>query len=254
MSAAPHALPGLAAALAPLMLVVALTWPLVLHLGRWHMLTAWGDSHIWVLDWSLRHLLQGDPAALIHKTAEAGYPVPRNMRSVGGAALLVYAPLRLLLSPLAAGTLTHLLIFSLTGLVSYAALGVTTQASPWTRAGTATAYAVGPTVISTLGMGEISNTQAWVLPAFLWVAATCCPLDPARPVRVGRAVLALFVGLIGGLSSPYYTLALPLIACGWALVAVVRRRLGGLLPGLALVAALGLGMLPVAAYYGGGAA
>lgn len=218
------------------------------------MVTAWGDSHIWVMDWTLRHLAQGDASALISRTAEAGYPVPRDLRSVGGAALLLYAPLRLLLSPLAAGTLTHWLIFSVTGLFTHGALGATTDASPWTRAAAATAFAVGPTVLSTLGMGELSNTQAWVLPAFLWAAAVTLPLELDRPVRLSRAPLAALVGLVGGLSSPYYTLALPLIAGVWALAAVLRRRAAGLLPAVALVGALGVGMLPVGAYYGGGAA
>jgi len=244
-------LPALAAALAPLLVVVGLSWPLVLHLGSWHMVTAWGDSHVWVMDWAARHLLQ-DPGALLGKTAEAGYPVPRDLRAVGGAALLLYLPLRLVLSPLAAGTLVHLLVFPVTALFTYAALGRLSRAGPWTRAALAAAFALGPTVLSTLGMGEISNTQAWVLPAFLLAADACCPLDTGRPLRPLRAGQVALVGLLGGLSSPYYTLALPLLAGGWALAAVLRRR--AWLAGGLVVVALGLGMLPVGAYYGGGAA
>lgn len=244
-------LPPLAAALAPLLLVLALTWPLALHLGQWHMVTAWGDSHVWILDWSFRHLARGEPQALWGQTAEAGFPTARDLRGLGGAALLLYAPLRLLLSPLAAGTLAHLLVFPLTGLVSYGALRRLTATEPWTAAAAASAFAVGPTVLSTLGMGEISNTQAWVLPAFLWVAAQVAPLEPDRRPRWVLAPLAALVGLLGGLSSPYYTLALPLIGLGWGLASLARRRLWA---PLALGLCLGLGMLPVAAFYGGGAA
>ena len=244
-------LPPFAAAAAPLLLVVALTWPLALNLGDWHMVTAWGDSHVWILDWTFRHLARGEPGAVVAQTAEAGFPTPRDLRGLGGASLLIYAPLRLLLSPLAAGTLAHLLVFPLTGLVTYGALGRLTPADPWTRAAAATAYAVGPTVLSTLGMGEISNTQAWVLPAFLWVAAQVAPLEPERAPRWALAPLAALVGLLGGLSSPYYTLALPLLCLGWGLVSLKRRRV---LAPLALGLCLGLGMVPVAAFYGGGAA
>ncbi len=223
---------------------MGLSWPLALHLGQWHMVTAWGDSHIWVMEWTLRHLLDGRPQALLQPTLEAGFPVARDLRSVGGAALLIYSPLRLLLSPLAAGTLTHLLVLPATSLLTHGALGALTRASPWTRAALASAYAVGPTVLSTLGMGEISNTQAWVLPAFLWAAHSMLPLDRST-VRLKRAPLVALVGLLGGLSSPYLGLALPLVAAGWVLAA---RRL---LPGGVLLLALFLGLLPVGAWFGG---
>lgn len=250
-------LPVVAAAVLPLAVVVGLTWPLLPQLGSSHMVTAWGDSHVWVMDWAARHLLQGDAAALVQPTAEAGYPGQRDLRAVGGAALLVYLPLRLLLSPLAAGTLVHLLVFPVTALFTFAALGRLTDADRWTRALLGSAFALSPTALSTLGMGEISNTQAWVLPAFLVVADRCCPLAGREPARPVWALAAALVGFLGGLSSPYYTLALPLIAGAWALVFAWRRRstpLPALLAAGALVAALGVGMLPVGAYYGGGAA
>ncbi|RME28425.1 MAG: hypothetical protein D6798_02425, partial [Deltaproteobacteria bacterium] len=151
-------LPVLTAGLAPLVVVVGLSWPLLPQLGRAHMVTAWGDSHVWVLDFVFRHLLRGEWSALVQPTAEAGYPVARDLRAVGGAALLLYAPLRLLLSPLAAGTLTHLLVFGVTGVLGHAALGRLTTATAWTRSALATAWACSPTALSTLGMGEISNT------------------------------------------------------------------------------------------------
>jgi len=250
-------LPVLLAGLAPLLVVVALTWPLLPQLGHAHMVTAWGDSHVWVMDEVFRHLLRGEWSALVQPTAEAGYPVARDLRAVGGAALLLYAPLRLLLSPLAAGTLTHLLVFSGTGLFCYAVLGRLTSASPWLRAALATAWACSPTALSTLGMGEISNTQTWVLPAWLLAADGCCPLDADRPARPAWALGAAAVGLLGGLSSPYYTLALPLVAAGWAAAFAWRRRARlprALVAPALLLGALFVGMLPVAAYYGGGAA
>jgi hypothetical protein len=98
------------------------------------MVTAWGDSHIWVMEWTLRHLLEGQPQALLQPTMDAGFPVARDLRSVGGAALLLYGPLRLLLSPLAAGTLTPLLVLPATSLLTYGALGALTRAPAWTRA------------------------------------------------------------------------------------------------------------------------
>lgn len=226
------------------LVVLALAWPLPLHLGQWHMLTAWGDSHIWVMEWTLRHLLALDPGGLVRPTDDAGYPVPRDLRSVGGAALLLYAPLRLLLDPLAAGTLTHLFVLPASATITALAMGALLPDSrPALRAPLAVAYALGPTVLSTLGMGEISNTQAWVLPAFLWACQAAFPFG--GPDRPARAPWIALVALLGGLSSPYLGLALPLLGLGWALL---RRRLGG---AALLLLCLLIGLLPVRAWFGG---
>ena len=44
-------LPPLVCFLACLVALVALSWPMPAHLGTWHLLTAFGDSHAWVFEW-----------------------------------------------------------------------------------------------------------------------------------------------------------------------------------------------------------
>lgn len=238
--------PRVAAALAflaTLTALCALSWPMPAHLGTWHLLTAFGDSHAWTFEWLAQTLLAGEWPTW---TSDAGYPQVRAVRIIGWGPALLFLSLRTLLSPLAAANVAQLLALPLSALAAFALLRRWTELTPLATAGLSASWALGPTLISTYGLGEISNTQAWVLPGFLYV------LDRADEERRWIPLLALF-SLVSVFSSPYFGLAMPLLVGAWALVRVVQARRrplpARLLRPAALVLAVGLGMAPSGLYF-----
>ena len=230
-------LPALAAFGAPLLALVALSWPLPLHLGSWHALTAFGDSHAWVLDLLGRHLARGEFPT---QTAEAGYPVLRDLRFIGLAPLAAALPLRALFGTLAAANLVQLLSLPTSGLAAYGLLRRWTDVDAWSAAALGAAWALGPTLLSTYGLGEISNTQGWILPGFLLVLDRTVYNLRWIPALVAFCAVAVF-------SSPYFALALPLLVGAYALTLL---RAKGLARPVILVAAVALGLGPSQLYYG----
>lgn len=224
--------------------MVALSWPMPAHLGTWHLLTAFGDSHAWVFEWLRGELAEG---RLPNETADAGYPQIRAVRLIGLAPAALFLLLRLGVEALAAANLVQLLSLPLSALAAFALLRRWTAAEPWTAAALSAAWALSPTLLSTYGLGEISNTQAWVLPVGLWL------MDRADEDLRWLPALALGA-LVGVFSSPYFGLALPLLAGGLALVRVLRPppgRVGAARwarPG-AVVLAVGLGLGPSGLYF-----
>lgn len=229
---------------APLALLCALSWPLPIHLGTWHLLTAFGDSHVWVFDWLARHLRAGE---LPGQTFEAGYPQIRSVRIIGWVPALVFLPLQAISSSLAAANLLQLLSLPASAGAAFALLRRWTDAGSWVCAALAMTYALGPTLLSTFAMGEISNTQAWVIPGFLWA------LDrAARDLRWLPALAAVSLAAI--FTSPYFGMALPLLVGGYAFA---RGRHGARRSAL-LVVIVGLSLAPSLLYFqphraGGGA-
>ncbi len=247
--------PAAVALVAGLLVVAGLSWPLALHLGTWHPLTPFGDSHVWVFDWLARTLGRGE---LPVTTWEIGYPHTRVVRIIGWLQALAAVPLRPFLGPLGAANAVQLLSLPASGVLAGLWIRRRTGADRWTAAALGLIYALCPTALSTFGMQEISNTQLWVIPAFLMALE----LSDAR----ARALpILLLVSFVAPFTSPYYALALPLIAGGWAVWRVWRPRLDApvrspgpgrarrmvvrmLRPALVL-AVIAVGMLPSRIYY-----
>ena len=247
-------LPPLVCFLACLGALVALSWPMPAHLGTWHLLTAFGDSHAWVFEWLRDELAAG---RLPTETADAGYPQIRGVRLIGWAPAALFLVLRTGLSALAAANVVQLLSLPVSALAAGALIRRWTDADPWVSGAMGVAWALSPTLLSTYGLGEISNTQAWVLPGCLWLMDAA----EANPRWLPALALGAFLGVF---SSPYFGLALPLLAGGLALARLWRPSSGRsgwarwIHPGL-MVLAVGLGMAPSGLYYmshdsGGGSA
>ena len=247
-------LPPLVCFLACLGALVALSWPMPAHLGTWHLLTAFGDSHAWVFEW-----LRGELAAgrLPVETADAGYPQIRAVRLIGWAPAALFMALRLGMGALAAANLVQLLSLPVSALAAGALIRRWTEADPWVSGALGVAWALSPTLLSTYGLGEISNTQAWVLPGCLWLMDRA----EADPRWLPALALGAFFGVF---SSPYFGLALPLLAGGLAVARALRPAPGRsgrarfIHPGL-MLAAVALGLAPSGLYYmahdaGGGGA
>lgn len=134
-----------------------------------------------------------------------GYPHERSVRALAWVPTLAYTLFRVVLPPLASANVVQLLSLPLSALAAMALIRRWTQSSPWTAAALGGIYGLCPTLLATLGVGEVSNTQAWLLPLFLLA------MDSA--LRGWRGLIAVAVlGLATTFTSPYYALALPLIA------------------------------------------
>ena len=180
----------------------ALWWPVPLHLDTLRPQTAFADSHVWVME-TLRLQIMG--LEMTDRICGPGFPHERSLRALAWVPTLAYTLLRLVLPALAAANLVQLLSLPLSALAAMALIRRWTQANPWTAAALGSIYGLCPTLLATLGVGEISNTQAWLLPLFLLA------MDSA--LRGWRGVIAVGVlGLAATFTSPYYALALPLMA------------------------------------------
>lgn len=214
--------------------VVGLCWPMPLHPATSHLLTAFGDSHVWVFDQLVQQLLDGE---LSERACAAGYPTARTMRAIGLAPLLVFAPLRALVGALAAANLVQMLALPLSAALAALWIRRVTGAPPGVSALLGAAWGLSPTLLGTFATLEISNTQAWLLPALLLA------LEAAWTSR-GAVVLVPLLGALTAFTSPYYALALPFLYAG---AAVGALREGGrvvlprvLIVGLLLAASLAL--------------
>lgn len=198
-----------------LVIVSALLWPLPIHLGQWHSPSAFGDSHIWVFEHSAHRLMAGDIA---ETTCAAGYPMPRHMRTIAwvpGLLAMLWMPIG---GPIVSTQLLQMLSLPLSGVVAGILIRRWTQCSPWVAQGLGLVYALIPTHLAHLASGEISNTQAWLLP--LWLLAMS---QPRSTIHVG--VASGLTAFVAGLTSPYTALALPLIGAFWvAGIALERPR------------------------------
>ncbi len=222
---------------------LALAWPLPLCPGScfrpntFGASHAWGGQHLW---YALLH--QDGPGA----TARAGYPWLREARFIGWVPLLATWPLRPFISALTAHHLLEVLALPMAGLAAWPLLRSWTDARPWTVAAACLVYAVTPYTLGTLAMGELPKLQIWCFPLFLLAAQRA--LTSARAGRWLLAVAAL--ALATSFSSPYYGLALPLLAGALALADSLRRR--RVARPLLLLVTLAAALIPAWAYYRGG--
>ena len=234
---------------AVLLIVVALSWPMPLYLNDWHMLTLFGDSHVWAFDRVARALLSGD---LPLETSDAGYPQERLFRIIGWGPLLLTMPTRVFLSPLGAANLAQLLALPLSAVAAAALVRRWTDADGWTAAAMGAIYGLCPTLLATYGMGEISTTAAWILPGLLLV------MDGAVRSAAWRWGLFGF-GLLSAFTSPAYGMVIPLLALGWAAwvgFAAIKRAGGlsehageALRPVLRVLLIVAVSLAPAVAYY-----
>lgn len=208
-----------------------------MQLDHVHVHTAFADSHVWVFD----RIARGLSTHLTHADCRAGFPTAHSMRPIGWVPGIVAVVLRPLLGALGAANLVQLLSLSASALAAAVLVRRTTAIEPHTAALLGAAYGLCPTLLGTFATGEISNTQAWILPAFLLAAHHTL----TRGLR-GLPAVAI-VGLAAAFTSPYYALALPFLAGGLALAALrapaQRLRAG------ALLATLALSLLPAHPYY-----
>lgn len=230
------------AAAVPLLVCGALWWPVPVALDHHHVHTAFADSHVWVFD----HLARRPDGDLPGAGCLAGYPIERSVRAIGWVPGLVAMALRPVLGALGAANLVQLLSLPASALAAAVFVRRTTGVDPYVAALLGAAFGLSPTLLGTLATGEISNTQAWLLPCFL-LAARGAVRDGPRALPAVAAV-----GLAAAFTSPYYALALPIIGGLYAAASLrdpaVRTR------ALAMLATLGAALLPAYPYYGGGAA
>jgi hypothetical protein len=240
-------LPVLTGFILSLSWVCALVWPLPLHLSEWHALSAFGDSHIWVFAQQSEALAAG---SLSETSCEAGYPFPRHMRSIAWVPGLLFLPLQAILGAIASTHLLQLLSLPLSGVLAGIWIRRVTGCSAWSSHAMGVAYALCPTHLAHLATGEISNTQAWIIPA--WLLAMQGPGGG----RLGTWRVILFTALVSlaaAFTSPYLALALPLMAGAWLLPRIIghpvsewiyrcRDRVAGTL-------GTALGLIPAWLYY-----
>ena len=226
----------------PLVVCSALWWPVPAHLDTWHVHTAFADSHVWVFD----RLARGAGETLPLADCMAGFPTEQTMRAIGWVPGLVAILLRPFLGALGAANAVQLLSLPASALAAALLVRRSTGADPVVAALLGAAYGLSPTLLGTFATGEISNTQAWLLPAALLA------IEAARNGSAPALAAVFAVGLVSPFTSPYYALALPFLA-GFSLLpslwsAAHRLRAVGIL------AVLAVSLLPAWPYYGGDAA
>ncbi len=237
----------------------ALFWPLPVALRGAYAPSAFGASHAWVFD----HLWRGvSGETALHETARAGYPWIRQARFIGWAPAALSWPLRPLLGPLGAAWAVLLLSPALSALAAWPLLRRWTGAGALACGAGCLVYGLSPFALSTAAIGEIPKQALWCFPLFLLALERALTAD--RPLRWLAALAAL--GPLTSFTSPYFGLALPLLAVagagGWlaarltargAAAGVSPRRLALARAGLTL-AAVALSLVPALLYYQGAAA
>lgn len=214
--------------------VIALLWPLAPRLTTHHTPTAFSASHAWVAE----HLWRALTGEHTHSpTADAGYPFLREARYIGWVPSVATWFFRPLLGPIGAFNLVQLLSLPASAVAAWPLLRRWTDAEPPVIAAACLVYGLCPFLVSTLGVGETPNLQAWGLPLVLY------GLDRVFSGERRYAALVLALSLATSLSSPYYGLLLPLLALGFAAFRV-RKAPMNVGVGLAAVAlALAPGLL-----------
>lgn len=214
--------------------------------GSRHLLTAFGDSHAWVLE----QLAQGRTTG---RHCVAGYPEARELRLIGWGPLLLGLPLRAVVGTVAAFHLLLLVSLPLSAAAAAALVRRWTGAGAGVQACLGAAYALCPTLLATLGAGELPKLQAWILPVALLALDDALRAGHGPVRRLAQLVLLGLVGLVSAFTSPYYALALPLLAGGMVLGQLWRHRrlqpAAALLRGGLVLGALYLGLSPAADYY-----
>lgn len=212
----PYRRAALAAAAVVGCVIVAVTWPVVLHAGTHYTPSPFGMLHAWTADLLWRVLSAGEAPS---PTCEAGYPWRRTALYIGWAPIVASWALRPLLGPIAAWQVVMWLSLPVTAAAGVAMLRRFTDASPLVCAALGAAWACAPFFLGVFGTGEVPNLQGGLLVAFL-IGADRSLLGE----RGGRPLLAI-AAVATPLTSPYFGLSLPFLLVG---MACVRVRLAGL--------------------------
>lgn len=194
--------------------VAALSWPLLPHLSTHYVVSAFNGGHVWAFDYMAR-IFTGElpPTRLID---DLGYPEPRTATVVAWAPALLATPFRPLLGPVGAYNLLCLLSPALSFLGAWALIRRVSEASPWVATAAALTYALCPYALGSLVNGQVEKLQLWA-PALILLCLHGVLTGPRR----GRWLLALSGATFTGAFSCPDTLAyLP-----FALVAVVLHQL-----------------------------
>ncbi len=213
--------------LATLVVVVALTWPAAVQLGATHHPSAFGASHAW-FGLHLHEVIFGDRT--LSPTNAIGYPGTRLGHYIGWLPALAGQPLQPLLGALGTHQLLELLVLPLSAAATVPLLRRWTGAESAALVAGAVVYATCPYLLGTLQMGEVPKLHAWWLPLFL--------LGFERALERRGVVLLAAVCVATAFTSPYYGLAMPLLAVGMALRAPIAALRPLVVVALALVPAL----------------
>ncbi len=197
-------------ALVSALLTAGLLWPLPLHPGSAHILTPFGDSHVWAFD-QMARMMSGEHDWAV-TTYFSGYPRTQLSLFIGWLPALMALPLRAVMNPLAAFNTVLLLTPTLSALLTYALLRRVTEARPWVAGAASLIYAFCPYMLSNLGNGNIEKAQQWFYPAYLllmWILLKRKHGWIALPLFPALALAMVF-------TEPYFGLILPLIATPFA--------------------------------------
>jgi len=228
------------AAVAVALVCGALLWPLPIQLGESYAPSAFGAAHAWGFD----HLWQAITGRALTPTAAVGYPWLREARFIGWVPAALSWPLRPLLGPLGAAQAVMLLSPALSALAMWPLVRRWTDAGPWIRAAACVIYGLSPFLLGTLAIGETPKLQAWCFPLFL--LAMDHALTGALRARLAGLAALLLLGVATSFTSPYFGLALPLLAGAGALWSWRRPDRAAL-----LLIAVAVSLLPAFFYYRG---
>ena len=231
--------PFLAVFLVSILLACALFWPLPMHLHTHWTPSAFASGHIWVADHlftSLIHLQ--DP----HHISELGHPFVREARFIGWAPVVASWPLRPILGPIGAFQLIGFVSLGLSALLAAHLIHRVTACRRGIAAGAGLLYAFSPYCLAVLQTGESPKAQIWLLPFFLLALLT---FEKSTKKAIGLVAAAT---LVTSFTSPYYGLALPLLACIFALQWLLKNRRKD---AFLLLLTVALSLLPALFYYGG---
>ena len=231
-----------------LTVVLALHWPLPLHLRSQHVLGAFHAGHVWCFDHIARMVTLQEPWAL--STGRIGFPLQGDTRFIAWAPALLAVPLRPLLGPLGAYNAVLLLAPAFSGLAAWALFRRLARVESWVAAGAAAAFALCPYALGSLANGQVAKFNLWILPVYLLAfhAVTHHPRRLAAWLGLASATL------IACFTSPSTALFIPLAAGLWSLGRVVGAAAGRVRALLLVMAILGVtavSMLPSWAYYMG---
>lgn len=219
------------------MILGALYWPLPLGLSSHWSPSAYGATHAWSANHLLESLIAGQNP---HSISDLGYPWIREARFIGWAPAIASWPLNPLLGPVGAFQLVVFLSVGLSSVLAARLIQSITQCAPTQAAMGGLLFALSPYQLSILQTGEAPKAQLWVIPLFLIAMKQCMESGKRGPMAVALAAF------IASFTSPYYGLALPLLAGIIALTLLPSKQIRR---GFTLVASTAIGLLPGWIYF-----
>lgn len=217
---------------------IGLYWPLALGLNSHWSPSAYGTIHAWSSEHILQNLLAGENP---HTISDLGYPWIREARFIGWAPMVASWLLIPLFGALGAYQVITLLSAPICTVVAARFIQQQSQCGPLIAAPAGLLFGFCPYQLATLQTGEIPKAQLWVIPLFLMA------LLQTRSKGLQHALLLAAISCITSFTSPYYGLALPLLAIG---AAVVYAKANAIQKGITVLVATAIGLLPGLFYFG----